>query len=103
MLLLAVSTIIYIIHGTQALPTASLQNGGLPLIDPLARGLVARAEEVNPVKSKFKTIPDPGMGYPDTNVQADDKTHTWNDSRWTITESAFNPSMFYSRIPQANG
>ncbi|KAF8867154.1 Six-hairpin glycosidase, partial [Acephala macrosclerotiorum] len=28
---------------------------------------------------------------------------TWDDDRWIITETAFNPSIFYSRIPQANG
>lgn len=104
MLLLGVIATFIIITGSQARPIHSLQNRGLPLLhDPLARGLVARGEEVNPVKSKFKTIPDPGMGHPETNVLAENKTYTWDDDQWIMTETAFNPSMFYSRIPQANG
>lgn len=100
-----VTLALFIITGSQARPIPGLQNLE-PTLNrgPQGRGPFPRGEEVNPVKSKFKTIPDPGMGYPETNVQAEgNKTYSWNDEWWSMTETAFNPSMFYSRVPLANG
>lgn len=89
----------FLITGSQTRPIHSLRDNGLLL---LRRG----EGEVNPVKAKSPTRPDPEMpGLPNLNVLADKdtRTYTWNGSLWSITETVYKPGIFYSRLPQANG
>lgn len=84
-----------IIASGQARPIHVLQNRAL---------LLLRGEgEVNPVKAKNPTKADPGMSYPNLNVLTENKTSKYDDETWSITETAFNPGMFYTRLPMANG
>jgi hypothetical protein len=84
-----------IFTGSQARPVHLLQNRGL---------LLLRGEgEVNPVKAKNPTKADPGMSYPNLNILTEIKTSKYDDETWSITETAYSPSMFYTRVPLANG
>lgn len=93
--MLAVFCVFAIFVCSYARPVHDLHDRGL---------LLLRGEgEVNPVKAKNPTKPDPGMSYPNLNVLTENKTSKYDDETWSITETAFNPGMFYSRLPLANG
>lgn len=95
--ILPVVLLLVIITGCQTRPLHILQSRGL---------LLLRGEgEVNPVKAKFPTRPDSGMAYPYFHIPVlvEDKTSAYNDELWSITETAFNPGIFYKRVPLSNG
>lgn len=105
----AVIVVFVFITGTQARPLHILQDPALLSfleegdITPLEPRASAQEGEVNPVKVKNPTRPDPGMRYPNLNVLTENKTTRYDDEKWSLTATEFQPGMFYGRLGVGNG
>lgn len=101
----AVMAVFVMIAGTQARPVHILQDPATLSLrgSPLEPRAPAQEGEVNPVKVKNPTIPDPGMRYPNLNVLTENKTTRYDDERWSLTATEFQPGMFYGRLGLGNG